>query len=197
MTTAIVDSGCANIASVGFALTRLGAPFEVTRDAATIARASRVIIPGVGGAQYAMAALKAFGLVPCLRALSQPVMGICLGMQLLARRSAEGPTDAFGVCDMEVERLNTAQGVRVPHMGWSRIQKTERPGPLLDGVDDGSYLHFFHSYALPIGPQTTSVANSGSSFSATIQAKNFFGCQFHPERSGDTGAKILKNFLEL
>ncbi|MDE1900477.1 MAG: imidazole glycerol phosphate synthase subunit HisH [Alphaproteobacteria bacterium] len=197
MSVAVVDSGVANIASVTAALARLGVDADVTADAARIGAASHVILPGVGSAAAAMAQLRAKGLVDTLRGLTQPVLGICLGMQLLFAHSREsGGVDALGVIDGTVEKLRGGPGMPVPHMGWNRIMP-RGPHALLRGVDDGAFVYFVHSFAAPAGRDTLAVCDYGEAFTAVAGRDHFFGCQFHPERSGETGAQILKNFLDM
>jgi imidazole glycerol-phosphate synthase subunit HisH len=191
----IIDSGGANLASLQFALERLGAPSHVSSDAAQISAAPRVILPGVGCARDAMHRLKATRLTECLARLEQPVLGICLGMQLLYRRSAEGPTECLGVLPGSVEPLQPAPGLPVPHMGWNQLALTA-PDPLLDGVAAGAYAYFVHSYAAPCSFETLATARYGIELAAVVRRANFWGTQFHPERSGRTGARILANFLE-
>jgi glutamine amidotransferase len=194
MTVAVVDSGGANISSVLHALRRLGVDPVFTGDAATIRSADRVILPGVGSAGAAMEKLGAGGLVDLIPALRQPVLGICLGMQLLFRQSAEEDTPLLGIIDAEVERLPEAPGLRIPHMGWNRIAG-RRPDDLLAGLDR-AWFYFVHSYAAPEGAWTLACCDHGRRFSAVVRHDNFLGAQFHPERSAAAGARLLGNFLE-
>lgn len=191
---AIVDSGGANIASVRFALERLGVASELTADPAVIRSADRVILPGVGSAAEGMKRLRAKGLIDCVRALTQPVLGICLGMQLLFDSSAEGPVEALGLVPGRVARLPEAPGITVPHMGWNTLTLT-RPTRLLHAIADDARFYFVHSYAAPVTPDTVATATHGTEFTALVQRANFAGVQFHPERSGPAGAQLLKNFL--
>lgn len=194
---AIVDSGGANIASVRFALERLGIASELTADPAVITRAERVILPGVGSAQEGMKRLQAKGLVECVRGLRQPVLGVCLGMQLLFEGSAEGGgTASLGLLPGRVARLPEAPGITVPHMGWNTVRPL-RPTPLLRGIGADARFYFVHSYAAPVTPDTVATASHGTDFAAIVQRGNFSGVQFHPERSGEAGARLLKNFLEM
>jgi glutamine amidotransferase len=192
----IVDSGGANLASLQFALERLGARSLVSADGETIRRAPRVLLPGVGSAQDAMARLRATGLDAVLPELRQPVLGICLGMQLLYRSSEEGNTPCLGVLPATVHRLEPALGRPVPHMGWNRIRAC-RDVPLLEGLEDGEHLYFVHSFAAPVTPDTAAVTDYGTDLTAVVQRNNFSGTQFHPERSGKAGARVLHNFLRL
>ena len=196
MEAVIVDSGGANLASLCYALERLGARTQVSADARTIASAARVVLPGVGAAAHAMQRLNAAGLTSMLRALTQPVLGVCLGMQLLFELSEEGLTECLGVLPYAVRRLQSAPRCPVPHMGWNELQRL-RPDPLLEGVADGDYAYFAHSYAAPITQHTLASAQYGAPVSAVVRRENFWGTQFHPERSAATGARVLENFLRL
>jgi len=192
---AIIDSGGANIASLVFALRRLGCEATLTRDPAAVRAASRVILPGVGAAADAMSRLAGQGLAEVIPALRQPLLGICLGMQLLFESSDEGPVRCLGILAGTARRFQPAAGRPVPHMGWNQLA-TGRESPLLAGVTSGEYAYFVHSYALPPGADTVATCDYGGPFSAAVSRANFHGTQFHPERSGTTGARILRNFLE-
>ena len=196
---AIIDSGGANIASVTFALERCGATATLTTDAEMIASADKVILPGVGAAPVAMAQLQKAGLVDCIRGLTQPVLGICLGMQLLFERSEEGDTALLGLIPGTVGAFQSAPGLSIPHMGWNRLLPTAgaAANPLLKGIDDGAHVYFVHSYFAPVSGDTVAACRYGADFTALVAHGNFMGAQFHPERSGPIGARILKNFLEL
>jgi imidazole glycerol-phosphate synthase subunit HisH len=196
VSVAIVASGGANIASLRFALERLETRAEVTADPERIRAASHVILPGVGAAADAMARLHAAGLAQVIRDLSQPVLGICLGMQLLHESSAEGNTRCLGVIPGAAARLSEAPQRPVPHMGWNTLE-IDRSSPLLDGIGPRDHVYFVHSYALPIGPATIAGCRYGAAFSACVAWQNFYGAQFHPERSAAAGARVLKNFLAL
>ena len=193
---AIIDSGGANIASVQFALERLGAESVLTKDVKIIQSADKVLLPGVGAAPIAMQNLAEYELIDCIRGLTQPVMGICLGMQLLFAVSPEGNTPLLGIFDADCETLTPAQGRSVPHMGWNRLSK-QQDHPLLAGVDEGAHVYFVHSYFAPVTAQTIAATNYGDDFTAIVAENNFMGCQFHPEKSGLVGAQILRNFLEM
>ena len=193
---AIIDSGGANIASVQFALERLGARSVLTRDAAEIVAADRVLLPGVGAAPVAMKVLRDAQLITPIRQLRQPVLGICLGMQLLFGHSFEGDTDLLGILDGECHEFTPAEGRSVPHMGWNRLCPATTHH-LLAGLDDVSHVYFVHSYYVPVNHATIATCNYGQDFTAIAAKDNFFGCQFHPERSGQVGAHILQNFLEM
>ncbi len=191
---AIIDGGGANIASLRFALDRLGCESMLTMDAGAIRAASHVILPGVGAARPAMEQLTAKGLDRVIPALTQPVLGICLGMQLLFDASEEEDVSCLGVIQGTARRFQAAPDRPVPHMGWNRIHRV-RDAPLLQDVPDQSYCYFVHSYALPVGPVTLASTNYGWDFSAIVQDRNFLATQFHPERSGILGSRILGNFL--
>jgi glutamine amidotransferase len=192
----IVDSGGANLASLRYALERLGCRAEVTSNGATIASAERVVLPGVGAAAHAMARLRAAGITNVLRTLTQPVLGVCLGMQLLFERSDEGPTPCLGALPVAAYGLKSAPGRPVPHMGWNELTRL-KSDPLLEGVADGEYVYFVHSYAAPVTEHCIASADYGIAISAVVRRANFWGTQFHPERSGCTGARVLENFLSV
>ena len=196
MTLAIIDSGGANISSVIHALKRLGAEPVFTSDAATIRTADRVLLPGVGAAGAAMTRLKELGLTQCIRELKQPVLGICLGMQLLFEKSKEDDTRCLGVIPGTLQKMKTSTGIRVPHMGWNTTT-SKKPDPLLAGLPEQPWYYFVHSYCAPIGPETLATCLHGESFAAIVRQGNFCGAQFHPERSARNGARLLANFLEL
>lgn len=196
LSVVLVDAGGTNIGSVRYALQRLGVEAPLTADPAIIRRADKVILPGVGAAGPAMARLRGLGLVEVLRGLTQPVLGVCLGMQLLCAHSHEGEVDGLGLIPATVHRLQAAPGLRVPHMGWNRLRMLTRH-PLFDGVDEGAQAYFVHSYAVPVGDHTLATAEHGQPFSAVVARGNFFGMQFHPERSAALGARLLHNFLAL
>lgn len=192
---AIIDSGGANIASLRAALSRLGAESVVTSDTGVIQRATRVLLPGVGSAHNAMARLRGSGLDKLIPTLKQPLLGICLGMQILFETSEEGPANGLAVIPGVVARLQFAPGLPVPHMGWNQLNQT-KPDPLLDGVSSLDYVYFVHGYAVPAGSWTVATTEYGSHFTAVARRDNFCGTQFHPERSGVVGARILANFLK-
>ena len=190
----VIASGGANLASLQFALRRSGYDAPVSEDAQLIATASHVILPGVGAAHDAMDRLRAAGLVEVIRQLEQPVLGICLGLQLLYTGSDEDDTECLDIIHGQARRFPQSASLPVPQMGWNAVRKTAE-SPLLRGVDDGGYAYFIHSYALPQGPGTCGVADYGGPFSAIVQQGNFFATQFHPERSARFGAIVLANFL--
>ncbi len=181
--------------SLRFALQRLGVDACLTDDADAIRNADRVILPGVGAADRGMARLRERGLVDTVRGLTQPVLGVCLGMQLLFEHSEEGDTPCLGILPGRLRRFDGA-ALRVPHMGWNAL-RVERAVPLLCGIESGDFAYFVHSYAAPVGTETLASCDYGSAFSAVVRSGNFFGMQFHPERSGEVGARLLRNFLEL
>ena len=194
MTIAVVNSGGANISSVLHALGRLGAEPEFTHDANVIRAADRVILPGVGAAGNAMDVLRQHGLVDVIRGLKQPVLGICLGMQLLFESSEEDNAGLLGLIPARLERLPDREGLRVPHMGWNEIElQTEDQ---LTRSLDGKWFYFVHSFAAPLGEWTLASYCHGQAFSAVVRRDNFCGAQFHPERSASAGATLLKNFME-
>ena len=193
---AIIDSGGANIASLMYAFDRLGVSATLTSDAETIAAAERVVLPGVGAARDAMQRLVDANLVQVIRELVQPVLGICLGMQLLADASEEEDVECLGIIPGTSARLSPAPSLPVPNMGWCPIT-IESPHPLLKGIDEDSYFYFVHSYALPVSPFTVAASQHSEAFSAIIARGNFVAAQFHPERSSKTGARLLQNFLEI
>ncbi|HEY0339286.1 MAG TPA: imidazole glycerol phosphate synthase subunit HisH [Steroidobacteraceae bacterium] len=194
--TVIIDSGGANLASLQFAFERLGARTHVTSDASEIASAARVVLPGVGAAANAMQRLRGCGVAALLPTLKQPVLGICLGMQLLFDHSEEGATDCLGILPATVRRLRPAPGLPVPHMGWNQLAPL-RDDPILEGIAPGEYVYFVHSYAVPVATLTLATADYGIPVSALVRQGNFWGAQFHPERSAGTGARLLANFLRL
>lgn len=196
MSLAIIDSGGANINSVIFALRRLGTEPEFTDDPATIKRAERVILPGVGAAGAGMQRLLEKGLVGCIRGLTQPVLGICLGMQLLFENSAEDDTACLGLLPGRLRRFGGGPGLRVPHMGWNSTV-SERQDPLTADMPSRPWFYFVHSYYAPVGPATIATCRHGETFSAIVREGNFMGAQFHPERSASDGAHLLQNFLAL
>ena len=195
----IVDTGCANLSSVRFAIERLGFNAEITDDTRLINSADKVILPGVGSARHAMGNINAKGLTQTLQGLKQPVLGFCLGMQLMAQSSVEGsdkePVDCLGMIPTDIGPLN-AKGKRLPHMGWNTLTEVA-DHPVLTGIKPGDYFYFVHSFAAPISENSIATCEYGSVFSAAIAKDNFIGCQFHPERSSALGSQIIKNFLEM
>ena len=194
MSIAVVDSGGANIASVLHALHRLGADPVFTRDTETISKADRVILPGVGAAGCAMETLRDNGLARTIKALQQPVLGVCLGMQLLFESTEEGDVEMLGLIPANVSRLQPRDGLRVPHMGWNSIRS--KTNDTLGTAIDGFWYYFVHSYAAPVGAWTVASSTHGDEFSAVVRKDNFLGAQFHPERSAAAGEILLRHFLE-
>jgi len=193
---AIVDSGGANIASLEYALSRVGVTPRLTTNHAVLQNASHVILPGVGAAEDAMRRLRKEGLTDVLGRLKQPVLGICLGMQLLAEHSAEDDADCLGIMSGQSCLLPVSPGLPVPNMGWCQLQ-FQHEHPLLQDIEDGSYFYFVHSYALPVQEATVATAMHSDRFSAVLARDNFMATQFHPERSAAAGAQLLKNFLAI
>lgn len=193
---ALVDAGGANLGSVRWALRRLGVEPELTGDADAIRGAARVILPGVGNAATVMRRLHELGLVDVLRSLRQPLLGVCVGMQVLFERSEEGDTPCLGLLPGTVEKLRPAPGVRVPHMGWNGLRKL-RDDPVLDGIADGGHAYFVHGYAAPVTADCIAATDHGSGFAAVVRRGNLVGAQFHPERSASVGAGLLRNFLAM
>ncbi|MGE6109420.1 imidazole glycerol phosphate synthase subunit HisH [Aeromonas sobria] len=200
----IIDTGCANLASVRMAFERLGVQPRVSCKAADIEQADKLILPGVGTAVAAMKNLNERELVPLIRAAKQPLLGFCLGMQMLAQASEETMSadgsegeliDCLGIVPGRI-RLMEVGKLRLPHMGWNQIDHDETH-PLLKGIPSGSYFYFVHSYALEVTEATLASCDYGQPFTAIVGRDNFFGAQFHPERSGRAGARLLQNFLEL
>ncbi len=193
MKLAIIDVGCGNIGSVGIAFERFGLAPVITDDAETLASADRVILPGVGAAGYAMQEIEARGLAGPIRALKQPVLGICLGMQLLFERSDEEDTACLGIVPGAVRKLVAEPRRPVPHMGWSKLAVQDET----IGLEQGDYVYFAHSYACEAGPHVLASADYGLEIPAVVRQRNFLGAQFHPERSGEPGRRFLKAFLDL
>jgi len=192
---ALIDAGGANLGSVRYALERLGAEVRLVRNADELRGATRVILPGVGAAVPAMQRLHGQGLFEPLRQLQVPLLGICLGMQLLFERSEEGGVETLGLIPGAVRKLVPATGIRVPHMGWNRLLPL-RESPLLRGIPERASAYFVHSYAAPLNAHTVAACDHGGLFSAVVEHGRYFGAQYHPERSGDTGALLLQNFLQ-
>lgn len=200
----IIDTGCANVSSVKFAVERLGYPVTVSSDLEAIKKADKLILPGVGTALEAMRNLEERKLVEAVQNATQPILGICLGMQLLAKGSEEGnksgdeanniPT--LGIVDGQIQAMPVSGNLRMPHMGWDQVTPQEGH-PLFKDIRAGSYFYFVHSFALPVGESTIASCDYGQPFTAAVGKDNFYGVQFHPERSGKAGAQLIKNFLEL
>lgn len=193
MNIVIIKYNAGNIRSVDFALQRMGVNAEITDDHAKIRSAEKVIFPGVGEAANTMRYLSENGLGLLLKELNQPVLGICLGQQLMCKWSEEGNTECIGIFDEQVFRFPPEE--KVPHMGWNQLLKPK--GDLFKGVNEGEHVYFVHSYYVPVGEFTAAESSYIINFSASLQRDNFYATQFHPEKSGLTGQKILKNFIAL
>lgn len=195
---AIIDYKTGNLRSVVNALGRLGAEWMLTADAETIRRADRVLLPGVGHAGEAIGRLREAGLDEVIKRLRRPVLGICVGMQVMCRHTDEGDADGIGLFDTRVRRFRPLPGDKVPHMGWNSISNLE--SKLFKGIEPGGYVYYVHSYRADLCPDTIATTRYGTGnmmFSAALKYENFYGTQFHPEKSGDVGEQILKNFLSL
>lgn len=195
MDIVLIDYKGGNVQSVLFALGRLGVQATLTADAEVIRRADKVLFPGEGEAASAMHELRAQGLDKVLPTLTQPFLGICLGMQLLGRHSEENDTDMLGILPFDVVRFPAGPGLKVPHMGWNNLQQLR--SPLFTGLRDEDYVYFVHSYYAPVGDYTIAQAAYPAPFSAAVQHRNFYAVQFHTEKSGPVGTRILENFLQL
>lgn len=192
---AIIDYKMGNLRSVENALKRMGAEFVVTADADVIKRADRVLLPGVGNAAEAMENLRKANLVEVIRSLRRPVLGICVGMQVMCRHSEEGDAECLGIFDAKVRRFEPTAEEKVPHMGWNSIGNLE--SKLFKGIGGGEMVYFVHSYYPALCPDTIATTRHGVMFSAALKYENFYGTQFHPEKSGDVGERIIANFLKL
>lgn len=202
----LIESGGANIGSVRYALERLGVQAQLSADRARISAATHVILPGVGAAAPAMQRLRELDLVATLRGLRQPLLGICLGMQLLYESSEEGDVECLGLLPGCVRRMVGSPGVRVPHMGWNTLRVvsesigragSQRDAVLLGGIADGAYAYFVHGYAAPVDAATLASCTHGQEFAAVVRREHIHGAQFHPERSAAVGQRLLANFLGL
>ena len=192
---AIIDYKMGNLRSVENALKRLGAEFVVTADAEVIRRADRVLLPGVGNAAEAMENLRKADLVDVIRSLRRPVLGICVGMQVMCRHSEEGDAKCLGIFDAHVKRFVPTAEEKVPHMGWNSISNLE--SKLFKDIKGGEMVYYVHSYYPELCPDTIATTRHGVMFSAALKYENFYGTQFHPEKSGDVGERIIANFLKL
>lgn len=194
---AVIEYNAGNTQSVVHALHRLGVPYELTGDAAKIKNAARVIFPGVGEARSTMNYLRERGLAEVIRSLRQPVLGICLGLQLLCKHSEENDTECLGVFDLPVKRFGAKPGYKVPHMGWNRL--ADMRGPLFTGLEGEAepFVYFVHSFYAPVAQESAAMCDHAVPFSAALMRDNFYAVQFHPEKSAAFGERILKNFLTL
>lgn len=201
----IIDTGCANVSSVKFAIERLGYSVTISKDPDVVLAADKLFLPGVGTASEAMKNLQQRDLITLVKQVEKPLLGICLGMQLLGQLSEEKGQQAndqandivecLGLCDGEVRLMDTGD-LPLPHMGWNTVN-AERGHPLFKGIEQGEYFYFVHSYAMPVGEYTIAECEYGKPFTAALQSGNYYGVQFHPERSSKAGSALIKNFLEL
>ncbi|EWH09620.1 imidazole glycerol phosphate synthase, glutamine amidotransferase subunit [Catenovulum agarivorans DS-2] len=195
MDVVIIDTSCANLSSLKFGVERLGYKVAVTDNAEQIKNADKVFLPGVGAAGAAMRIIKEKGIPEIVQGLQQPVLGICLGMQLMTEHSAEGNVDCLGLIPGTVKPIK-AEGLRLPHMGWNTLTEI-KDSPLFEGINQQDYFYFVHSLCVAPSEYTLATCDYGQTFSASIHHKNFYGVQFHPERSGKSGARVIQNFLEM
>lgn len=197
----IIDTGCANVSSVRFAIERLGYPVTISKDPAVVLAADKLFLPGVGTASEAMKNLEERDLISLVKKVEKPLLGICLGMQLLGKLSEEkgqqgnAEVNCLGLCDGEVRLMDTGD-LPLPHMGWNTV-KPQDGHPLFKDIPADSYFYFVHSYAMQVGEYTIASCDYGKPFTAAVQSGNYYGVQFHPERSSKAGAKLIQNFLEL
>lgn len=195
MEVVILDTGCANLASVSYAVKRLGYNPQISRDPDIVLRSDKLFLPGVGSAPAAMKLLKERKLIALIRACTQPVLGICLGMQLMAKNSEEGNIKTLGIIDAQIKQIPD-HNLPLPHIGWNKVNSLAGHH-LFRGIEGGAYFYFVHGFAMPVCSATIAHSTYGEPFTAAVQQDNFFGVQFHPERSGQAGAQLLKNFLEI
>ncbi len=196
MKTVIIQYNAGNIRSVLYALSRIGVEATVTDDAATIRAADKVIFPGVGEASSAMQYLKERGMDALIRSLQQPVLGICLGMQLMCAHSEENDTACLGIFEETVRKFQPGDtGLKVPQIGWNEVRALS--SPLFNGIAEGAYYYFVHGYYAALGEHTIATADYVQPYSAALHKDNFYGVQFHPEKSAEVGERLLKNFIEL
>lgn len=197
----IIDTGCANVSSVRFAIERLGYAVEISKEPEVVLAADKLFLPGVGTASEAMKNLQERDLVSLVKKVEKPLLGICLGMQLLGKLSqekgqkADELVECLGLCDGEVRLLETGD-LPLPHMGWNTVTSTPNH-PLFKDIEEGEYFYFVHSFAMPVGDYTIAQCDYGNPFTAAVQSGNYYGVQFHPERSSKAGSKLIQNFLEL
>ncbi|MFD2180035.1 imidazole glycerol phosphate synthase subunit HisH [Veronia pacifica] len=193
----IIDTGCANVSSVRFAAERLGYTVTVTSEPEKVLQADKLFLPGVGTAGEAMKNLRDRDLIELVNKVEKPLLGICLGMQLLGKTSQEGKEAVACLNHVDADtRLMETGAQPLPHMGWNTVSAKE-DDPLFKDLPENSYFYFVHSYAMPVGDYTIGQCDYGQPFSAAVRSGNYFGVQFHPERSGKAGAKLIKNFLEM
>lgn len=195
---AIIDYDTGNLRSVTNALNRIGAEPIVTSDPAVITKADHVILPGVGHAAKALDSLRSRGLEPVIKSLRQPLLGICVGMQILCRHTDEGDVDGLGIFDSRVRRFTPSPDDKIPHIGWNTINNLE--SKLFKDINPGSFVYYVHSYRADLCPDTIATTRYGRAqtlYSAALKYEQFYGTQFHPEKSGDIGETILRNFISL
>lgn len=197
----IIDTGCANVSSVKFAIERLGYQVSISKDPQVVLAADKLFLPGVGTASEAMKNLEERNLIELVKQVERPLLGICLGMQLLGKFSqekgqkADEIVECLGLCQGEVRLMDTSD-LPLPHMGWNTV-KAKPDHPLFRGIEEGEYFYFVHSFAMPVGEYTIAQCDYGNPFTAAVQSGNYYGVQFHPERSSKAGSKLIQNFLEL